>query len=173
MEKFDWDAIVEDLTKAFKLGVKEKSSIQRSPAFKITAAIPFLAGCEDPDRCAYIHLGALIMASKIPEVFSFRKSDLAKIKRRMQYIANFQGGDKAIIAQGMALLELCMILDYKTDLKADLAARKANPADPQFGFELDKNIKKAEKKARISIAFDSLFATSAADAVLQAGFWRI
>ncbi len=173
MEEFNWEAIVDDIAQAFKLAIKEKASIQRSPAFKITAAIPFLAGCEDPDRCAYIHLTALVMASRIPGVFAFRKSDLVKIKRRMQYIANFHGGDRGIIAQGMALLELCMVLDYKNDLKADLAAGKANPADPKFGFELDKNIKRLEKNARGGTAFDALFDGAAADGILETGYWRI
>jgi len=43
MEKFDWSAIMDDFTETFRLDKKERSSIERSPAFKIAAAIPFLA----------------------------------------------------------------------------------------------------------------------------------
>ena len=96
MEKFNWENIKADMKKAFKLTDKELETIDTSPIFKIIASIPYLANCEDPDRCAYVNLSTLITAYRLRDskVVLFRKDDLKSLDKRLQYAFNFIGGNK-------------------------------------------------------------------------------
>jgi hypothetical protein len=172
--QFEWDKILKDMVKVFKLSAKELNTISNSPAFKITAFIPYAAGCEDADRCSYTHLASLIMASRLGDfsVSSFRETDLENLNRRLDYVSNFKGGKKDVIKKGMDLLKYNMLLDYKADASNDSKIGKANPISVKT-FNIEEELKKVktELESNPSNDFDSLFSKDALGVVTRGTFW--
>jgi hypothetical protein len=96
---------------------------------KLIAAIPYLAGCDDPGRTAITHLGAYILSIRIKTVANCQPTDDINLFRRLEMINNFIGGDQAIIQKGMSLIALNMIADYARDIDEDRMFGKYNPVD--------------------------------------------
>jgi hypothetical protein len=172
---FDFEKIMQDMDAAFKLSRKEVEGFKASPVFKVTAAIPYVAGGEDADRAAYVHLSALIVAARLGDdaVSSFRGDDLSSLERRLQYVFNFVGGDEDVIRQGKALSMYYMLLDYKRDLEEDIKRVKANPASDDFDFDVDAELAKLKAEVDKGDAFDSLFGARSTDAASTASYWKI
>lgn len=170
MKTFNWEQIKKDMIKAFKLTKAEIEVIDTSPIFKILASIPFLANCEDADRCTYANLSALITSYRLrdSEVVLFKESDMENVEKRIQYLFNFKKGNKKIIEKGKALLKLQMLLDYKADAKADKGV-KLNPVN--LNYNVDKDINKLKKVVGSKSEYDILFEKSAVEVVSALGWW--
>lgn len=120
----DWKNVVNHLTDV--LGDAGKAYQDKQVA-KLVAAIPYLAGADDPDRQAVSNLLILHAATKARKLFDHRESDNADLQRR---IAAFEFGPKAdpkVVQYGKNLLTLIMLSDHEKDLEADKKAGKYNP----------------------------------------------
>ncbi len=134
-----WENIAGAVADAFRMDDAEYEWLKNKNLAKLIAAIPFLAGCGDPDRTAVIHLGAYIMSLRIKTLANAQPSDDAGLFRRLEMINNFIGGDKAIIEKGMSLIALNMIADYARDIEEDRLFGKYNPVDSgAFDYEAEK-----------------------------------
>lgn len=178
MDKFDWKKTIEDMTIVFKLTKEEIIKLSESPILKIIAALPFIAKCEDADRCSYVNLSSCITAFRLgnKSISSFRYSDISSISRRLQYLFNFRKGNKKILKKGMQLIKYAMLLDYKKDLEEDNRVNKDNPLNiSKFNFNKEiLKIEKTIKSDKYSTEIDSLFidtTKSAKDTIAIQSFW--
>lgn len=134
-----WENIAGSVADAFRMNDREYEWLENKSLAKLIAAIPFLAGCEDPDRTAVTHLGAYILSLRIKTLANAQPSDDADLFRRLEMIRNFTGGDAAIIEKGMSLIALNMIADYARDIEEDRLFGKYNPVDSgAFDYEAEK-----------------------------------
>ncbi|MCK5201012.1 MAG: hypothetical protein KAR21_21815 [Spirochaetales bacterium] len=135
----EWENIAASVADAFRMDKEEREWFQNKNLAKLIAAIPYLAGCEDPGRTAITHLGAYILSIRIKTVANCQPTDDADLFRRLEMINNFIGGDQAIIQKGMGLIALNMIADYARDIEEDRMFGKYNPVDSgAFDYEYEK-----------------------------------
>jgi hypothetical protein len=132
-----WPEIAESIGKAFNMDAEEQEELRDKRVARLIAAIPFLAGCEQPARTAVAHVGTYLLSIRNTKpFFNADATDDIHILERLRLIMNFRDGDKKIIDKGMSLLALCMIDDYKRDIYIDETLGKYNPiASGAFDYE--------------------------------------
>lgn len=125
----NWENLSRKTSKAFKMWPLSARKLKANRTARLIAALPFLAGCEHPERTALSHLATFVLASSKPcrKVFDHDASDNASPTARLAPIADFQGGDKAVIEEGMARLAMIMANGYKKDLEKDKKSGEYNP----------------------------------------------
>jgi hypothetical protein len=135
----EWENIAASVADAFHMNKEDREWLLNKNLAKLIAAIPYLAGCEDPGRTAITHLGAYILSIRIKTVANCQPTDDVDLFRRLEMINNFIGGDQAIIQKGMSLIALNMIADYARDIEEDRMFGKYNPVDSgAFNYEFEK-----------------------------------
>jgi hypothetical protein len=124
-----WAELSRQMAAAFRLTQAEAGSLASSKTARLVAAIPFVAGCDHPERTALAHLATFRIASTdaCAKVFDHDASDNTSPTARLAPIADFIGGDRSIIAYGMELLAIIMTNGYAKDIKKDLASGEYNP----------------------------------------------
>lgn len=122
-----WLEISDHVAETFRLSAEEKSQFRGSHIAKLLGAIPYLAGCESPMRCAVSNLAVYMMSTgSAKKAFNATAGDDHDVFARLS-LARYEGGNQAIIDRGMALIALNMIADYKRDVIFDVASEKHNP----------------------------------------------
>lgn len=135
----EWENIAASVADAFRMDKEDREWLLNKNLAKLIAAIPYLAGCEDPGRTAITHLGAYILSIRIKTVANCQPTDDADLFRRLEMINTFIGGDQAIIQKGMSLIALNMIADYARDIEEDRIFGKYNPVDSgAIDYEFEK-----------------------------------
>lgn len=123
-----WDYLVKEISSVFRLTKEETTKLSESSTAKIIATIPFAANCNNPEKTAISHL-CLYMA----EIQGFHKfcdhlpEDDENIFHRLEFISDFDGGDKKIIHHGICLLALIMLEGYKKSFASDEKLGIYNP----------------------------------------------
>jgi hypothetical protein len=138
-----WPEIAESIGKAFNMDAEEQEELRDKRVARLIAAIPFLAGCEQPARTAVAHVGTYLLSIRNTKpFFNADATDDIHILERLRLIMNFRDGDKKIIDKGMSLLALCMIDDYKDyeSTRADLVARIEAIDCPQMDEIFDQDM---------------------------------
>ena len=132
-----WSEIAEAVGRSFRMDEEERVRFRDKPVARLIAAIPFLAGCDQPARTAIAHLGTYILSVRETKpFFNADPTDDGDTLARLRLIMNFRGGDATIIDKGMALLALTMIVDYKRYIQIDAALGKYNPvASGAFDYD--------------------------------------
>jgi hypothetical protein len=125
----DWERLTNLVAVAFRMDDSERTRLAGSRAARITGALPYLAGCRNPERTALTHLAAFVLACRggTRKIFDHTPADDAEILARLEPIARFPGGDPAVIRKGMALLGLLMLGGYEKDREKDAASGEYNP----------------------------------------------
>lgn len=124
----EWEYLAEETARVFSLSGKEEKQLYNSNTAKIIAAIPFVAGCNEPERTAIAHL-CIYEA----EIKGFQKycahlpNDDDNIFNRLAFISTFDGGNPAIIQHGMNILAFIMIENYNRSKEKDLKEGIYNP----------------------------------------------
>jgi len=166
-----WDELSGKTAKAFRMLPWTAAKLKNNRTARLIAALPFIAGCEHPERTALAHLATFVLASSesCKRVFDHDESDNVTPTARLAPIADFQGGDKAVIEEGMARLAMIMANGYKKDLEKDKKNGEYNPilAGAWKHEELASKFKAAQKSTSTR-ALDSEI--SADDALLN--FWN-
>lgn len=122
-----WLEISDHVAQTFRLSEEETVQFRASHIAKLLGAIPYLAGCDNPMRCAVSNLAVYMMSvGSAKEAFNATAGDDQDVFARLK-LARYDGGDQAIIDRGMALIALNMIADYKRDVIFDVANEKHNP----------------------------------------------
>ena len=154
-----WPQIAEAVGRAFRMDTEDLASFRKKPVAQLIAAIPFLAGCDQPARTAVAHLGTYILSIRETKpFFNADPTDDGDILDRLRLIMNFRGGDAAIIDRGMALLGLTMVIDYQRDMQIDEAMGKHNPvASGAFDYEAIRADLKSRVEAVACPAMDAMF----------------
>ncbi|MFA7568083.1 MAG: hypothetical protein WCY01_13735 [Alkalispirochaeta sp.] len=132
-----WTTIVDSTAAAFRMDAAETEWLRTKPVARVIGAIPFLAGCRNAARTAVTHLGTYLLSIRETKPFyNANSEDDGDILDRLKLISTFDGGNRAIIDRGMALIGLSMILDYNRDVQIDAALGKHNPLTTgAFDFE--------------------------------------
>lgn len=142
-----WAEIADRVADAFRMGAEEREWFRNKEVAKLIASIPFLAGCDDAERTAVAHVGTYLLSIKETKpYFNASSGDDGSIFDRLRLIAQFKGGNPAIIDRGMSLLALNMIIDYRRDAAEDVVLGKHNPVS-SGSFDSDAII--ADLKRRI------------------------
>jgi hypothetical protein len=124
-----WQEIASIIASSFAMSKARADKLRTSATAKLIAAIPFLAGCREPERTALAHLATYIVASDeaAQAVFDHKPGDDYDVFARLAPIAGFEGGDPAIINRGMKLLAINLIAGYRRDLETDRSSGHYNP----------------------------------------------
>lgn len=123
-----WVTVMTDVAAAFRMSAEETERFTGHPIARLIAALPFVAGCERPERTAAVHLGTYVLSVRdTRHLFYATESDDRGVFARLEPIAQFDGGDPAVIEKGMALIALNMVVDYRRDRELDSAVGKHNP----------------------------------------------
>ena len=126
-QKQTWFAICDKVGARFRMTHEELEQLRNHTISELIASIPYLAGCENPERTAISNLAVYLMSlGATKSAFCATPEDDADVFARLR-MARYEGGDAAVIRRGMSLIALNMITDYRRDAEADLAAGKYNP----------------------------------------------
>lgn len=124
----EWEYLTEETSRVFSLTGKEEELLYNSNTAKIIAAIPFVAGCNEPERTAIAHLCIYEAEIKgFQKYFAHLPSDDDNIFNRLAFISTFDGGNPAIIQHGMNILAYIMIEGYNRSKEKDLKNGIYNP----------------------------------------------
>jgi hypothetical protein len=125
----EWKRLTGIIAAAFGFDTAKAARFSASSTAKLVGALPFLAGCREPERTAIAHLGTLVLAShpSAKGIFDHNEGDDFDTLARLAPIAHFEGGDPAVINRGMKLLASMMIRGYKKDIASDKKAGLYNP----------------------------------------------
>ena len=124
----EWDGIIDNVAKVFRLNEIEKNRIYYSRTARIIASIPFAAECKQPERNAVAHI-----CMYVAELYGFQEycshtpEDDSDIYNRLAFISTFEGGDKDVIEYGMNMLAMIMIEGYHKSEAKDAEAGIYNP----------------------------------------------
>lgn len=164
-----WDELSGKTARAFRMLPWTAAKLRKNRTARLIAALPFVAGCEHPERTALAHLATFVLASSesCKRVFDHDESDNVSPTARLAPIADFQGGDKAVIEEGMARLAMIMANGYRKDLEKDKASGEYNPILAGAWKHEDMKKKLTIKKAETS-ALDQIMTS---DEVLRE-FWK-
>lgn len=124
-----WTGLSARIAEAFRMSEKEAAAFAANRTARLVAAIPFAAGCEEAERTALEHLSTFVLAStpSCRHVFDHKAADDRDPLARLAPIADFRGGDPAVIDRGMRLLAIIMISGYRRDLDKDRKSGEYNP----------------------------------------------
>ena len=124
-----WIELVDRLTEVFHIEPERQQRILRNRVMKLTAAIPFVAGCSHPARTALSHLSIYLLAASQggKDLFGHNFLDNDDLFTRLERNSHFQGGNEVLIRRGMNMLALAMLEDHRTDGAEDLKSGKYNP----------------------------------------------
>jgi hypothetical protein len=124
-----WREMASITASAFAMDGARAARLAGNATAKLIAAIPFLAGCREPERTALAHLATFIVAGSEAgeKIFDHKAEDNYDTLARLATISDFAGGDPAIVNRGMKQLAIMMIEGYKNDIASDKAAGLYNP----------------------------------------------
>lgn len=162
-----WPEIQEVLADSFRLESGGRKALSENRIARLIAAIPFEAGCEAPMRTALDHLSTYyVAATGGKSAFGHTPEDNVRPDKRLERISRFEGGDKAVIRKGMALLTINMLAGYRRDLDDDASRSKYNPlADSSIDFEKETKKLEAAIRAVDSPAIDNILSVETAYAI--------
>jgi hypothetical protein len=122
-----WNSISQLVAEAHRLSLGELDRLRKTAAARLIAAIPYLAGCSDPDRFAVANVGTFLLAESAESIFDHRDNDDGDVPARLATIALFPDGDQAVIRRGINLLALTMVCHYEQTRETDRARGVYNP----------------------------------------------
>ncbi len=122
------EALLQQVAAAFRFDRDETERFVAKPLARLIASLPFLAGCDHPERTAVEHLGVYVLSCRqTREAFYATPGDDRDVYARLEAGMHFSGGDQAIVDRGMALIALTMVNDYVRDVTVDRVLGKHNP----------------------------------------------
>lgn len=123
-----WSHLCDCVAETFRFTDVEMSAFAENRTAKLIGAIPFVAGCEEPERTALTHLALYVTELRGgAAILGHIPADNASIFRRLRFIAGFSGGDTAVINHGMTWLALIMLVGYERSRDADARNHVYNP----------------------------------------------
>ena len=124
-----WNDLVDRTALLFHFDASRKEKMANHQVMKLVGALPFLAGCRNPQRIALSHLATYVMAASEggKDLFLHSFADNSDLFSRLERISHFDGGDPVVIQRGMNLLALAMLEDHRKDSLEDRQNRKYNP----------------------------------------------
>ncbi|MDR0628902.1 MAG: hypothetical protein LBG24_04565 [Treponema sp.] len=127
-ERVPWTTLCTAMAKTFRFTESEHAAFARNPTARLIAALPFAAGCDEPERTALAHLAIYLTELRGgSRIGAHTQADNADPLTRLRLIASFQGGDPRVIRHGMNQLALIMLHGYERSKAADTQNQGYNP----------------------------------------------
>ena len=126
-----WGKLADISIEALRMNEPEARAFKTNKVAKLVGLLPFIAGCDDAMRSSLSHLATFVIANRgrARRVFDHAPADDADPQARLRTIADFKGGDPALLEQGMARLALCMVSGYRRDAEVDRLTGEYNPVN--------------------------------------------
>ena len=122
-----WLETTDHVAREFGLADRSVCALRAKNIARLIGAIPFLAGCENPERTAIANLSHYVMSCGVgKELYAASPGNSTDVFGRLAP-ARYVGGDSAIIRKGMSLIALNMLSDYRRDVELDASIGKYNP----------------------------------------------
>ncbi|MFW5880556.1 MAG: hypothetical protein ACOCU9_02880, partial [Spirochaetota bacterium] len=122
-----WSALVDHVADEFGLEKRGRSALRAKEIAKLIGAIPYLAGCDDPQDLAPANLRHYVAScGAFKKLYAATPENSAETLGRLAPL-HYNGGDEAVIRRGMSLIALNMLADYKRDVELDRSLGKYNP----------------------------------------------
>jgi hypothetical protein len=120
----EWKSVLLILAEVIGPDAQRYEQDQRA---RLTAAIPYLAGSEDPDRFAVSNLLTFHAATKVPSLFDHRDTDDVDVFRRLAAFHVGNHSDPRVVDYGLTLLALINLSEHERNAEADRETGKYNP----------------------------------------------
>lgn len=126
-----WGKLADISIEALRMNESEARAFKNNKVAKLVGLLPFAAGCDDAMRFSLSHLATFVIANRgrARRVFDHAPADDADPLARLRTIADFKGGDPALLEEGMARLALCMVSGYRRDAEVDRLTGEYNPVN--------------------------------------------
>jgi hypothetical protein len=123
-----WEELCGCIAETFRFTEEEKAFFAKDAVAQLIAALPFEAGCDEPERTALAHLAIYMTelrgGSRIGDhTLADNEGPLA----RLRLLSSFKGGKKEVIEHGMYQLALVMLSGYVRSKESDLQNNIYNP----------------------------------------------
>lgn len=124
-----WNRLSSIIASAYSMDADRSAKLRKNVTGRLIAALPYAAGCREPERTALAHLAVFVLADsdQARRIFDHKKEDDFDVLARLAPIAWFEGGDPAVINRGMKTLAIIMLEGYKRDVASDKAKGWYNP----------------------------------------------
>jgi len=124
-----WEKLAVNIAASMRMTDDEFIKFRANSVARLVGLLPFMAGCDDPERTALSHLATFVIAGRGESrtTFDHAPADDIEPLARLRTISDFKGGDDATIERGMALLCLCMVSGYERDGARDAQSGEYNP----------------------------------------------
>lgn len=123
-----WDNLRTCVSETFRFSAEEDEAFARDSVAKLIAAIPFEAGCDEPERTALAHLAVYMTELRGGrKIGDHTPADNASPLARLRLLSSFKGGNEIVIAHGMNLLALVMLTGYIQSKDEDKENNIYNP----------------------------------------------
>lgn len=103
----EWNKFLEYCRRGLRLTEEEASNLERCEVAKYVAALPYAAGCKNPDRLAVMMVSLFVFEIRGQSPFDTRLSDMdGSLERIEPYFAPMYaaGGDPALIDKAKYIL---------------------------------------------------------------------
>jgi hypothetical protein len=149
LERIEWDRISDAVATAFRLTPAEKEVFRSREVAQLIAAVPYLAGAEDPERTAIANLGAYLLSVRgsTEAYFNPVPEDDWDIHKRLRPYTRVSGGDERVVTRARDLLAYHMVVDYERDRAEDADLGQYNPVSANA---VDSEALKAELLERLT-----------------------
>ncbi len=123
-----WNELCDCMAETFRFTEQERKLFAEDAVAQLIAALPFEAGCDEPERTALAHL-----AIYMTELRGGRKigdhtpADNEGPMVRLRLLSSFKGGKREVIEHGMYLLALVMLTGYIRSKESDKQNNIYNP----------------------------------------------
>jgi len=126
-----WGKLADISIEALRMNESEARAFKNNRVAKLVGLLPFAAGCDDAMRFSLSHLATFVISNRgrARRVFDHAPADDADPQARLRTIADFKGGDPALLEQGMARLARCMVSGYRRDAEVDRLTGEYNPVN--------------------------------------------
>jgi hypothetical protein len=116
------------LSETFRFSVSEHAAFARNTTARLIGALPFAAGCDEPERTALAHLAIYLTELRGgSRIGAHTQADNDDPLTRLRLIASFKGGDQRVIQHGLYMLALIMVHGYERSKASDASHQGYNP----------------------------------------------
>jgi hypothetical protein len=125
---FLWETLYASVAETFRFTSQERTAFAHNRTARLIAAIPFAAGCEEPERTALAHVAVYVTELRGGKrIGDHTPADNASPFTRLRLLSSFKGGNPDIIRHGMTQLALVMLAGYERTREEDQRRGVYNP----------------------------------------------
>jgi hypothetical protein len=136
----EWQKIVDYAAKGLKMDEEERRWLADSPVARYIAAIPYAAGCRNPDRMALSMLTLFVVEIRGGSPFDTRPEDMdGTLERIAPYFEPLYaaGGDREIVDKGKLVLGMKTFSHWIEETDAHPSARDFVPLRYQLKVRVE------------------------------------